>query len=169
MATNNAINLNATGIVSYNGSGVFAGRTLTAGSGISISNGNGVAGNPTISNTAVGFAWVSNAVDVDPVLASTGYANLNPAATVLTYTLPVTPALGFTMSVQGVLASNAGSSWSIAVAPLTAQSIFLNNSSGITVTSTLPTDGCDVVCVDNTTPGSEVWAVRAPVGNLTIA
>lgn len=169
MATNNAINLNATGIVSYDGAGVFAGRTITAGTGISIVDGDGVAGNPTITNTAVGFTWVSNSIDVSPVVASTGYANLNAAATLITYTLPGTAPLGFTISVQGVLGSNAGSSWTIEVAPLTAQSLFLNASSGVTATSTLPTDGCDVVCVDATVAGSEIWAIRAPVGNLTIA
>lgn len=47
--TNNSINLNDTGIAVYDGSGSFLGRTLTAGSGVSITNGNGVAGNPVIS------------------------------------------------------------------------------------------------------------------------
>jgi len=56
MATNNAINLSASGIVSYNGSGTFAGRTLTAGSTkISISNGDGISGNPTIDATEANF------------------------------------------------------------------------------------------------------------------
>jgi hypothetical protein len=53
MGTNNAINLNAIGIASYNGTGTFAGVTITAGAtpsgAISIANGNGVGGNPTIS------------------------------------------------------------------------------------------------------------------------
>ena len=50
MSIQNALNLTATGIVSHNGSGVFAGRTIsvTASTGISVSNGDGVSGNPTI-------------------------------------------------------------------------------------------------------------------------
>jgi hypothetical protein len=56
MATNNAINLTASGVVAYNGSGTFAGRTLTAGSTkISITNGDGTAGNPTIDATEANF------------------------------------------------------------------------------------------------------------------
>ena len=48
MATTNIIGLRNSGMVSYDGAGVFAGRTLTAGSlKISISNGTGVSGNPT--------------------------------------------------------------------------------------------------------------------------
>ncbi len=48
MATTNLIGLKSTGMVSYDGAGVFAGRTLTAGSSkISLSNGTGVSGNPT--------------------------------------------------------------------------------------------------------------------------
>lgn len=52
MVTNNQINLKNAGMVSYDGAGVFAGRTITAGSGVSVSNGNGIAGNPTISASA---------------------------------------------------------------------------------------------------------------------
>lgn len=49
MATNNAINLSQTGITAYDGAGNFFGRTLTPGSTkLSIADGNGVAGNPTL-------------------------------------------------------------------------------------------------------------------------
>jgi len=46
--------LASTGIISRTGSGTAATRTLTAGTGISISNGDGVSGNPTISSTTTG-------------------------------------------------------------------------------------------------------------------
>lgn len=39
------------GMIARTGAGTVAARTLTAGTGISISNGDGVAGNPTITNT----------------------------------------------------------------------------------------------------------------------
>lgn len=41
------------GMLARTASGATAARTLTAGTGISISNGNGLSGNPTISNTGV--------------------------------------------------------------------------------------------------------------------
>lgn len=51
MSVGNALNINEAGIQSFDGISVFRGRTLTAGPGISISNGNGVSGNPVISNS----------------------------------------------------------------------------------------------------------------------
>lgn len=49
MAIQNAINLTATGIIAADGAGVFSGRTITAGTGISMANGDGTGGNPTVS------------------------------------------------------------------------------------------------------------------------
>lgn len=50
MAIQNALNLTVTGMISATGAGVYNGRTITGTSNqISISNGNGVSGNPTIS------------------------------------------------------------------------------------------------------------------------
>lgn len=43
--------LASTGMIARTGAGTVAARTLTAGTGISISNGDGVSGNPTITNT----------------------------------------------------------------------------------------------------------------------
>lgn len=49
MSTNNAINLKDSGLASYDGAGTFAGRTLTQpAAGITVTNGDGVAGNPTL-------------------------------------------------------------------------------------------------------------------------
>lgn len=48
----NDLNINTTGFQTFNQTnGVFNGRTLTAGSGITISNGDGQAGNPVIAST----------------------------------------------------------------------------------------------------------------------
>jgi len=46
-------NLGSNGIIARTGSGTVAARTITAGTGISVTNGNGVSGNPTITNTGV--------------------------------------------------------------------------------------------------------------------
>jgi hypothetical protein len=45
--------LAATGILSRTSNGAFSTRSVTAGTGISVTNGDGVSGNPTISNTGV--------------------------------------------------------------------------------------------------------------------
>jgi hypothetical protein len=47
-----------TGFITQTGANTFAERTLTAGTGISISNGNGVSGNPVISTSVGGIASV---------------------------------------------------------------------------------------------------------------
>ena len=45
--------LSTTGMLARTGSGAAATRTISAGTGISVSNGNGVSGNPTITNSGV--------------------------------------------------------------------------------------------------------------------
>lgn len=62
MATNNAINLTASGICAYDGSGTFSGRTLTQpAAGITIANADGTAGNPTfaLANDLAGVEGLS--------------------------------------------------------------------------------------------------------------
>lgn len=56
MATNNAVNLKSSGMVSYDAAGTFAGRTIAAGSSkISVSNGDGIAGAPSIDAVEANF------------------------------------------------------------------------------------------------------------------
>lgn len=54
MAFNNPVNAKQTAFQSITTTGVWNGRTLTAGSGISISNGDGISANPVISATGAG-------------------------------------------------------------------------------------------------------------------
>src|SRR5574338_75673 len=51
MATNNAANISSSGVVSYNGNGTFSGRTFTGGAGVSVTNGDGISGDPVVSAT----------------------------------------------------------------------------------------------------------------------
>jgi hypothetical protein len=53
MSFNNAVDATQTGFQSITAGGVWNGRTLTAGTGINITNGDGTAGSPTITNTGV--------------------------------------------------------------------------------------------------------------------
>lgn len=56
MATNNSINLSASGLAVYDGAGTFYGRSLAAGSSkISIGNADGTAGNPSIDAVEANF------------------------------------------------------------------------------------------------------------------
>lgn len=57
--------LAATGLIARTGSGTVSARTLTAGTGISISNGDGVSGNPTISATATVTSFKTNWITAD--------------------------------------------------------------------------------------------------------
>lgn len=80
MATNNSLNENQTGLQSYDGAGVFAGRTLTPpAAGITVTNGNGVSGNPTLA-LADDLAAVEG-------LGTTGLAARTAASTWTTRTL----------------------------------------------------------------------------------
>lgn len=54
MGVGNSLNISQSGFVAFDGISVFTGRTLTAGTGISITNPNGIVGNPTISCTVTG-------------------------------------------------------------------------------------------------------------------
>lgn len=54
MAINNAVNANQAGVQCLTSAGIWNGRTITAGTGISVTNGDGVSGNPTISATGSG-------------------------------------------------------------------------------------------------------------------
>jgi hypothetical protein len=54
--------LSTTGMISRTGSGTVAARTLTAGTGISITNGDGVSGNPTITSSVTsGMSFIASA------------------------------------------------------------------------------------------------------------
>lgn len=59
MAIANAVNATQSGFQSLTTGGVWNGRTLTAGTGISISNGDGISGNPTISASGGGASGLS--------------------------------------------------------------------------------------------------------------
>lgn len=87
-------NLATNGIVSRTGSGTVAARTVTAGSGITITNGNGVSGNPTVAidssivmtlagtQTITGAKTFSSAASFSSTLGVSGTTNLNSTVNV---------------------------------------------------------------------------------------
>lgn len=164
MATNNAINLGTAGIAAYNGTGTFSGRTLTAGSGISIANGNGVSGDPTITAIGGGFTWTDVTGTTQTLAANNGYVADN--AGLVTFTLPAGAAvIGDTFKILG---KGAGG-W--LVAQNAAQAIHVGSSAtttGVTgsIASTNLWDTVELTCV--TAGTSSIWQARV-TGNITVA
>jgi len=77
----NDLNIGESGFQSFNNTnGVFHGRTLTPGAGISISNGDGLSGNPTISLTGGGVAIETINGDTGSITGSTVTIYSNNAA-----------------------------------------------------------------------------------------
>ena len=147
--TNNAINLSDVGIVSYDGVGDFFGRTITAGTGISVSDGNGVSGNPTIS-----------AATTVPILFTEDTGTAAPASNNLNI-------LG--TAAQGISTSGSGSTVTLTVANASAtqKGVASFNSTEFTVTSGAVASNAITV-----SEGTGIVVTGSPVnlgGTVTIA
>lgn len=92
--------LGSTGIAVRTGSETWAQRTITAGTGISVADGNGVAGNPTITNTgdlsATNEAWTVDADDADTELITTQTVKFQGGGITVTDYIPGTDILTIT-------------------------------------------------------------------------
>ena len=159
MTTGNAINLNSTGMAAYDGARTFSERTLTAGAGISIANGSGTAGNPTISASGAGLTWTTVSGTSQAAAVANGYITNNAGA--VTVTLPATAAIGDTVEVAGLGAGG----WIVAVA--TGQSIHLGSSTTTVTTGTLAStnryDNLIIRCIVANTE----WQAKS-MGNITV-
>jgi hypothetical protein len=134
--------------------------TLSAGTGISISNG---AGTVTINSSGAGFTWNDVTGTSATLAVNNGYVANN--AGLVTLTLPATAVLGDTIKIQG---KGAGG-WSIA--QNANQAIHVGNvvsTTGVagSVASSNLWDAIEIVCV--TAGASTIWATSHAVGNLTI-
>ena len=93
----NDLNIQAAGYVVHDGAGVFFGRTLTAGSGINITNGTGISGNSVISATAAPsntiYAYHATAIDYT-ILATDAIIGVTNTAAPRTIKLPSTMVIG---------------------------------------------------------------------------
>ena len=134
--------------------------TLTAGTNITISS---VSGAVTINSSANG-SWVDETGAAVTMVTNTGYTS-DDGATLVTFTLPTSAAIGDFVEIQG---KGAGL-WKIAQAA--SQQIFFGNTSttagtGGSLASTLQYDAVKLRAL--TTGATSTWSVVSSIGNLTV-
>lgn len=197
MATNNAINLNASGLARYDGAGTFSAvtttqnavligaasngitsqaltngqlvigstgvspsaATLTAGTGVSITN---AAGSITINTVGGALTWTTVTGTSQAAAVNNGYIANN--AGLVTVTLPSTSAVGDMVTVLGInnatgwkVAQNAGNTIRFGSSTTTA-------GVGGSLASTATSDVVYLLCVT----ANAIWTVVGSVGNLTV-
>lgn len=162
MATNNATNtpvltLNGQTFIGSTGNDPVA-ATLTAGTGISITN---ASGSITISGSG-SSGWVDQTTGSVTMSVNTGYT-ADAGASLITFTLPSTSAIGDFVEINGKAAGL------YTIAQASGQQIHFGNiasTSGATgtVSSTLQYDCIRLRCVTANT----IWVVVSSVGNFTI-
>jgi hypothetical protein len=162
MATNNATNtpqLTANGQLIIGSVGVNpVAATLTAGAGISITNGAG-----SITITASGSSgWVDQTTTPVTMSVSTGYTS-DDGASLVTFTLPTTSAIGDFVEINGK------GSGLYTIAQAAGQQIHFGNlastlGAGGSVAATLQYDCIRLRCITANT----IWVVVSSVGNFTV-
>ena len=163
MTTNNATNtpeltLNGQTFIGSTGLDPVA-ATLTAGGGITITNG---AGTITISTASGGSAWVDQTTTPITMATNTGYTS-DDGASLVTFTLPTTSAIGDFVEING---KGVGL---YTIAQATGQQIHFGNiastlGAGGSVSSILEYDCIRLRCLTANT----IWVVVSSVGNFTL-
>ena len=125
------------GIAARTSANTLTARTITAGTGISVSNGDGVAGNPTITNSGVTSAVAGTGISVSGATGAVTITNSGVTSVIAGTNISVSAATGAV-----TISSTAG-------APTTAQ--VLSATAGATVYDT----GTYAFLVYNPTPGAD--------------
>lgn len=139
--------------------GAPAAATITAGSGITVTNGHN---SITISASSSGFSWTDVTTATQTIAAENGY--ITDRAGGVTYTLPASGSLGDTFKIVG-------KSGIATITPLANQQLLIGSASGTvgvtgTAVSTNTGDSITFVCI--TSGASTVWRAETFVGNWTL-
>lgn len=183
----NSLNINSSGVVSYNSTtGVFTESVLTqhfvlvggasnaivsvtpSSAGLVLTS-NGTSVDPSFQAVPAtgGFSWIDVTTSTQAVTTGIGYVTDN--ATLVTYTLPASPAFGNVFRITGGVSASATSPWTLA--QNAGQQIKFGNVAttvGVSgsVAATLQYDGIELVCV--VAGASAIWTVIASQGNLIV-
>ena len=133
--------------------------TLTAGTGVSITNG---AGSITINSVGAGMTWTVVTGTTQAAAVNNGYVANN--AGLVTITLPSTSAVGDVVGIQGM---NNATGWK--VAQNGGNQIFFGAASttsgaGGYLASTATYDAVQLMCIT----ANANWVVRSSIGNITV-
>lgn len=158
-----AVTLTNGQIIIGNTSGAPAAANLTAGTGVSITNG---ANSITIATKAGGYNWNNITSASQTIVSGNGYISNNSGATV-TYTLTASPSLGDSIIIAGGNNSSATAPWLVALGSVT-QKFHFGNAVITTGTGTLAAtqrfDTIQLVCIVG---GSNAeWLVINSIGNI---
>ena len=163
MATNNATNtglLNTDGqiFIGNSSTGEAAVNTITAGSGITITNGHG-----TITVATTGSGNVVNQTTGSVTLAAGTTYICNDSGGLITFTFPATAAIGDLYTIIG----NSSSGWKALLAT-TSQQIFFGTASSTAATGYLAsTNQYDCISFRCVT-ANLTWVAFAAQGNITV-
>ena len=161
MTTGNSLNANQSGFQSYDGAGNFTGRTFNVGAGLSITNADGIAGNPTLANTSA-VTWTDVTGTTQTMSVANGYVADN--ASLVTFTLPSTANIGDMIQVLG----KGVGGWKISQNALQQINVGKVPSTVGTLGSVSSTNQFDIVELRCITSGtSTVWTAKVN-GNVTV-
>jgi hypothetical protein len=133
--------------------------TLTAGSGISITNGSG---SITIASTSGGFTWTDVTGSTQTLAAQNGYITDRSGG--VTYTLPSSGSLGDTIKIVGKTGL-------ATITPNANQRILIGSASGtvgVTGTAVSNNAGDCIELICTTSGSSTVWRADSIVGTWTL-